>query len=273
MLARNGLRATPLAFDTMLAEYVLDPGTRNLGLKTMSEVRLGESMTHIEALIGTGKNQRTMDEVDIAGAAPYAAADAETTLRLQPLLEIELKRIPRLWDLFVNIEMPLIGVLADMEMAGVALDKAFFADFSVQLSERMAALEKQIYQAVGKTFNINSTQQLSSVLFETLRLTPPDRGRKTASGHYSTAAGVLDEMSGQHPVVDMILEYREYSKLKSTYVDALPAQIHPETGRVHTSFSQTGTVTGRLSSSDPTSPARFCCGPWQYPCLAGLFPD
>jgi len=251
MLARNGVRATPLAFDTMLAEYVLDPGSRNLGLKTMSEVRLGESMTHIEALIGTGKNQRTMDEVDIAGAAPYAAADAETTLRLQPLLEIELKRIPRLWDLFVNIEMPLIGVLADMEMAGVALDKAFFADFSVQLSERMAALEKQIYQAVGKTFNINSTQQLSSVLFETLRLTPPDRGRKTASGHYSTAAGVLDEMSGQHPVVDMILEYREYSKLKSTYVDALPAQIHPETGRVHTSFSQTGTVTGRLSSSDP----------------------
>jgi len=251
MLVRNGLIVAPLAFDTMLAEYVLDPGSRNLGLKTMSELRLGESMTHIEDLIGKGKNQRTMAEVDIAGAAPYAAADAETTLRLQPLLETELKRIPKLWDLFVNIEMPLIRVLADMEMAGVALDKNFFATFSVQLSERMAALEKQIYQAVGKNFNINSTQQLSSVLFETLHLTPPDRGNKTASGHYSTAAGVLDEMSGQHAVVDMILEYREYSKLKSTYVDALPAQIHPETGRVHTSFSQTGTVTGRLSSSDP----------------------
>ena len=189
--------------------------------------------------------------VDISSAAPYAAADAETTLRLQLVLEQELKRLPKLWDLFLNMEMPLIGVLADMEMAGVALDKSFFAAFSVQLNESMAALEKQIYQAVGKTFNINSTQQLSSVLFETLRLTPPDRGKKTASGHYSTAAGVLDEMSGQHPVVDMILEYREYSKLKSTYVDALPAQIHPETGRVHTSFSQTGTVTGRLSSSDP----------------------
>ena len=251
MLARYGLYVAPLAFDTMLAEYVLDPGSRNLGLKTMAEVRLGLSMTHIEELIGKGKNQRTMAEVDIAGAAPYAAADAETTLRLQSVLEIELKRIPKLWDLFVNIEMPLIRVLADMEMVGVALDKPFFAAFSVQLSERMAALEKQIHQAAGKTFNINSTQQLSSVLFETLRLTPPDRGRKTSSGHYSTAAGVLDEMSGQHPVVDMILEYREYSKLKSTYVDALPAQIHPETGRVHTSFSQTGTVTGRLSSSDP----------------------
>jgi DNA polymerase-1 len=251
MLARYGLHVAPLAFDTMVAEYVLDPGSRNLGLKTMAEVRLGEAMTHIEELIGKGKNQRTMDEVEIAAAAPYAAADAETTLRLQPVLELELKRLPKLWDLFINIEMPLIGVLADMEMAGVALDKAFFAAFSVQLSERMAALEKQIYQAVGKTFNINSTQQLSSVLFDTLHLTPPDRGKKTASGHYSTAAGVLDEMSGQHPVVDMILEYREYAKLKSTYVDALPVQIHPDTGRVHTSFSQTGTVTGRLSSSDP----------------------
>jgi DNA polymerase-1 len=251
MLARQGLRVSPLSFDTMLAEFVLDPGSRNLGLKTMSEVRLGESMTHIEDLIGKGKNQRTMDEVDIANAAPYAAADAETTLRLQPVLEKELKALPKLWDLFVNIEMPLIAVLADMEMAGIALDKDFFAAFSIELSERITALEKQIYQAVGKTFNINSTQQLSSVLFETLGLTPPDRGKKTASGHYSTAAGVLDEMIGQHPVLDMILEYREYAKLKSTYVDALPAQIHPDDRRVHTSFSQTGAVTGRLSSSDP----------------------
>ena len=251
MLARNGLRVTPLAFDTMLAEWVLDPASRNLGLKNMAMVRLGENMTHIEGLIGKGKNQRTMAEVVIAEAAPYAAADAETTLRLQPLLETELKRLPKLWDLFTGIEMPLIRVLADMEMAGVALDKDFFGAFSMELSGRMAALEKQIYQAVGRTFNINSTQQLSSVLFATLHLTPPDRGRKTASGHYSTAADVLDLMSGQHPVVDMILEYREYSKLKSTYVDALPAQIHPETGRVHTSFSQVGTVTGRLSSSDP----------------------
>ena len=251
MLVRYGVRVTPLAFDTMLAEWMLDPSSHNLGLKNMAEVRLGESMTHIEDLIGTGKNQRTMDQVAIAEAAPYAAADAETTLRLKPLLETELKRLPKLWELFLNLEMPLIGVLADMEMAGVALDKSFFATFSVELTGRMAALEKQIYEAVGRTFNINSTQQLSSVLFETLRLTPPDRGKKTASGHYSTAAGVLDEMSGQHPVVDMILEYREYSKLKSTYVDALPAQIHPETGRVHTSYSQSGAVTGRLSSSNP----------------------
>ncbi len=133
-------------------------------------------MTHIEELIGTGKNQRSMAEVAIAEAAPYAAADAETTLRLRPILEKELKRVPKLWDLFVNIEMPLIPVLADMEMAGIALDKNFFAAFSEELSERIGKLEEQVYEAVGKTFNLNSTQQLSEVLFGTLHLSPPDRG-------------------------------------------------------------------------------------------------
>ena len=188
MLARQGLRVAPLGFDTMIAEWVLDPGSRNLGLKNLAAVRLGESMTHIEELIGTGKNQRSMAEVSIADAAPYAAADAETTLSLKPLLESELKRFPKLWDLFVNIEMPLISVLAEMEMAGIALDKDFFAAFSVELSERLTALEKQVYAAVGKTFNINSTQQLSDVLFGTLYLTPPDRGRKTASGQTGHSA-------------------------------------------------------------------------------------
>jgi DNA polymerase-1 len=251
MLARYGMRFAPLNFDTMVAEWVIDPGSRNLGLKNLATVRLGESMTHIEELIGKGKNQISMADVAIADAAPYAAADAETTLRLMPRLESELRRFPKLWDLFVKIEVPLIPVLADMEMAGIALDKKFFAAFSVELRNRMLALEKNVYEATGKTFNINSTQQLSGVLFGTLHLDPPNRGRKTASGHYSTAAGVLDELSGQHPVVDMILEYREISKLISTYVDALPTQIHAEDGRVHTSFSQTTTVTGRLSSSDP----------------------
>jgi DNA polymerase-1 len=251
MLARLGLEPAPLAFDTMIAEWVIDPSSRNLGLKNLAAARLGEAMTHIEDLIGKGKKQRSMAEVAIQDAAVYAVADAETPLRLQPLLEAELKRIPKAWDLLTGIEMPLVSVLAEMEMAGVALDRDFFAAFSVQLDERMKAIEQDVYAAVGKTFNLNSTQQLSDLLFVTLRLTPPNQGRKTASGHYSTAAGVLDEMSGQHPVVDMILEYRELSKLKSTYVDALPVQIHPETGRVHTSFSQTGAVTGRLSSSNP----------------------
>jgi DNA polymerase-1 len=251
MLARNGVRTSPLGFDTMVAEWVIDPSSRHLGLKSMSEVRLGESMTHIEELIGTGKNQRSMAEVEIPEAAPYAAADAETTLRLRPILEKELKRVPKLWDIFVDLEMPLIPVLADMEMAGIALDRDFFTKFSKELSDRIAKIEAQVQEAVGKPFNLNSTQQLSDVLFGVLKLSPPDKGRKTSSGHYSTAAGVLDELSGQHPVVDMILEYRELTKLKSTYVDALPLQIHPEDGRVHTSFSQTTAVTGRLSSSDP----------------------
>ncbi len=251
VLARHGLRAAPLAFDTMVAEWLLDPASRNLGLKNLAAARLGLEMTHIEDLIGSGKNQRSMAEVAISAAAAYAAADAEAVLRLKPVLEAELARFPKLPSLLAEIEMPLLPVLAEMEMAGVALDRDFFAAFSQELSRRMADLETQVYQAVGKTFNINSTQQLSDVLFGTLRLAPPDRGRKTASGHYSTAAGVLETLSGQHPVVDLVLEYRELAKLKSTSVDALPAQIHPQTGRVHTSFSQTAVVTGRLSSSNP----------------------
>jgi DNA polymerase-1 len=251
MLARYGIRAAPLTFDTMLAEFVLDPNSRNLGLKNLAAARLGLEMTHIEDLIGSGKKQISMAEVAIPDVAPYAAADAEAVAQLKPVLETELSKVPRLPELYNGIEVPLITVLADMEMAGIALDKDFFAGFSTELNERLREIEQNIYTAVGKTFNINSTQQLSDVLFVTLRLTPPDRGRKTASGHYSTAAGVLDEMNGQHPVVDMILEYRELAKLKSTYVDALPVQIHPDTGRVHTSYSQTGAVTGRLSSTDP----------------------
>ena len=251
VLARRGLRLAPLTFDSMIAEWVLDPGSRNLGLKNLAAARLGRMMTHIEELIGTGRNQRTMADVAIADAAPYAVSDAEMVLRLKPVLEDEIKRFPKLENLFAEIEMPLVSVLAEMELAGVALDKDFFAGLSKQLSERMDSIEQKAYAAVGKTFNLNSTQQLSDILFGVLHLSPPDRGRKTASGHFSTAAGVLEEMRDAHPVVNLVLEYRELAKLKSTYVDALPAQIHPETGRVHTSFSQTTAVTGRLSSSNP----------------------
>jgi DNA polymerase-1 len=251
MLARQGVRVNPLAFDSMVAEFLLDPNSRNLGLKSLVEVRLGEEMTHIEALIGSGKKQRSMAEVPIPEAADYAAADAETVVRLKPLLEAELERLPRLASLFRETEMPLIPVLADMEMAGIAIDPHFFQTLSTELSGRIAAIEQQVQAAVGKPFNLNSTQQLSEVLFNVLRLAPPGGGKKTASGHFSTAAGVLEEMSGLHPVIDLILEYRELTKLKSTYVDTLPAEIHPEDGRIHTSFSQTGAVTGRLSSSNP----------------------
>ncbi len=250
VLARHGLKVAPLSFDTMIAEWIIEPASRNLGLKAMAFVRMGEEMTHIEALIGKGKNQLTMDQVPVEAAAPYAAADAETCLRLMPLLETDLNRAGGM-GLLLDIEMPLIPVLAAMEMAGVRLDVDFFHKFSKELTTRLAEIEKAIYEQVGSVFNINSTQQLSDVLFVKLKLTPPDRGRKTASGHYSTAADVLDEMRGQHPVLDMVLEHRELSKLKSTYVDALPQAVDATTGRVHTSYSQVAAVTGRLSSNNP----------------------
>ncbi len=250
VLARHGLDVNPITFDTMIAEFLVDPASHNFGLKNLAFTRLGEEMTHIEQLIGTGKHQLSMAEVAIESVATYAAADAETTLRLMPIMQKELKRVQgeRLME---EIEMPLITVLVDMEMTGVLLDLPLFKKLSDELTRRMGDIEKQVYEAVGQTFNLNSTQQLSEVLFNRLRLEPPDRGRKTSSGHFSTSADILDALSGKHPVVDWVIEHRELSKLKSTYVDALPAAVDSNTGRVHTSYSQIGAVTGRLSSSNP----------------------
>ena len=250
VLAQHGLIVSPLTFDTMLAEFIVDPSSRNLGLKNLAFVKLGEEMTHIEELIGKGKKQISMADVAIESVAPYAVADAETTLRLMPLEEKELKRVNG-EKLLEEIDMPLTPVLADMEMTGISLDLPFFAEMDKELTKRLSQIEKKVFDAVGKPFNINSTQQLSDVLFKTLGLEPPDKGNKTASGHYSTAAGVLDELSGKHPVVDLVIEQRELSKIKSTYVDALPVAINPKTNRVHTSYSQIGAVTGRLSSNNP----------------------
>ncbi|MCJ7512107.1 MAG: DNA polymerase I [Anaerolineales bacterium] len=250
VLARHGLPVAPLAFDTMLAEWLCDPASRNLGLKSLAWVRLGRDMTEIETLIGSGKNQRSMADVPIDQVAPYAAADAEICLALLPQLEAEMKEKGQA-ELFRQMEMPLVSVLAEMEMAGIRLDVGFLGTLSQQLAVRLAELEGQVYNQVGHEFNINSTQQLSQVLFVELGLEPPDRTRKTAAGRYSTAASVLDELRHKHRVVDLILEHREISKLKSTYTDALPARVLPATGRVHTSYSQTGSVTGRLASSDP----------------------
>ena len=250
VLAKNGLHVSPLTFDTMLAEFIVDPGSRNLGLKNLAYAKLGEEMTHIEDLIGKGKKQITMTDVAIESAAPYAVADAETTLRLMPILQADVRRVNGT-KLLEEIDLPLTPVLADMEMSGISLDIPFFEETSKRLEKRMAEIEKQVYESVGKPFNINSTQQLSDILFKQLRLEPPDKGNKTASGHFSTSAGVLDMLRGKHPVVDMVLEHRELSKIKSTYVDALQAALNADTGCVHTSYSQIGAVTGRLSSSNP----------------------
>jgi len=245
-----GLEMEPLGFDTMLAEWLSNPASRNLGLKDMAEIYLDAHMTHIQELIGRGKTQITMDAVPVERAAPYAAADAEVTLRLVPILEARLSEY-NCKKLFDEMEMPLVSVLAAMERAGVALDPDFFARMSQEIGQRMGDLETRVYETVGERFNLNSTQQLSRILFNVLKLEPPDRRKKTASGHYSTSADVLEEMRGQHPILDLLMEYRELSKLRSTYLEALPNQINPRTGRVHTSFSQTGSVTGRLASSDP----------------------
>ena len=250
ILKRAGLTVSPLSFDTMIAEWLINPSSRNLGLKSLAWVRLGYEMTQIEALIGKGRNQKTMDQVSIAEASKYAAADAAICLRLMPQLQEELEQ-HEAQKLFSTMEMPLIPILAAMEEAGIKLDVKFFEHFSKELESRLGEIESKIQKEVGYEFNLNSTQQLSEALFEKLGLEPPDRARKTASGFYSTAADVLEAISKQHPVVEWILEYRELEKLRSTYVDSLPEQINPATGRVHTSFNQTGTVTGRIASSDP----------------------
>ena len=249
-LEQAGYKVAPISFDTMIAEWLINPDSRNLGLKNLAWVRLGVEMTHIEELIGTGKNQKSMAEVPIEKVAPYAVADAVMTLRLVEPLTAELaahqaERLNR------DVEVKLIPVLADMEQKGILLDTAMFKDFARELNEQIQRIEDSIFASVGERFNINSTQQLSDMLFKRLALEPPDRSRKTSSGKLSTAAGVLENMRGQHPVIDEILEYRELTKLKSTYVDALPLQVNPKTGRIHTSFNQTGTVTGRVASQDP----------------------
>jgi len=250
VLGRHAIRLEPLSFDTMIAEWLCDPASHNLGLKNLAYVRLGKAMTEIEALIGRGRTQRSMAEVPIAAVAPYAIDDATVCLALKPVLDAELdsKQQRRLFD---ELEMPLIPVLADMEASGVLLDRDFLRHLSAELEARLADLEQEVCRIVGHAFNLHSTQQLSRVLFNELGLSAPGRNRRTTAGLLSTAGDVLEELRHAHPVVGLIVDHRELAKLKSTYTDALPAQIDPTTGRVHTSFSQTGTVTGRLASSNP----------------------
>jgi DNA polymerase-1 len=201
-------------------------------------------------LIGKGKSQITMAEVSIQEAAKYAVEDAVMVLLLQPILEEELIQVES-WDLFNQIEMPLVPVIAAMEMEGIGLDIKFLEEMSLRLEKDLRKLEEEIYQEVGHEFNLNSPKQLSEALYSTLGISPPDRGSKTASGYFSTAADVLEAIKENHPVPALVLEYREYAKLKSTYVDALRDQVNPDTQRVHTSYNQTGSVTGRIASSDP----------------------
>jgi DNA polymerase-1 len=249
VLERSGAQVKGLAFDTMIAEWLANPASKNLGLKNLAWARLKEHMTPITDLIGSGKGQLTMDQVPVAQAAPYACADVDMAHRLVGILTSELEE-KGLWSLFTDVEMPLIPVLTAMEMAGVKLDVAFLEQMSGTLGGRSGELEAKIQEMVGYAFNVNSTQQLSDALFKTLELSTQGL-RRTKTGHFSTAASVLEGLRGKHPVIDLILEYRGLAKLKSTYVDALPQMVNPHTGRLHTSYNQAGTVTGRISSSNP----------------------
>jgi DNA polymerase-1 len=249
VLARHGVSVQGLNFDTMIAEFLIEPGSRTLGLKSLAWSRLEVEMTQIEDLIGKGKKQITMDQVSVEQAAPYAAADADVSLRLRARQEPELHE-KGLWKLFAEVEMPLVPVLMDMEMTGVLIDVPYLRQMSGTLTQRLNDIEREIYTRVGHDFNINSTQQLADVLFGKLGLKAPGR-RKTSTGKESTAVDVLESLRGQHPVIELILEQRQLAKLKSTYIDALPELVSGETGRVHTSFNQAGAVTGRVSSSEP----------------------
>jgi DNA polymerase-1 len=244
VLAEYGIKVKNLTFDSMLAAYLL--GEKSLGLKTLAFSKLAIEMTPITDLIGSGAKQILMSQVEIARAADYACADADMTMRLVTLLEAELHQ-QGLWQLFSEVELPLMPVLVRMERNGVALDTELLRQMSHRLGEQVLKLEAEVYNSVGHQFNINSPQQLSAVLFEELRL---PTARKTKGG-YSTGAAVLEELRGVHPIIELILDYRQLSKIKSTYIDALPSLINPKTGRVHTSFNQTRTATGRLSSSEP----------------------
>ena len=244
VLAEYGVTVNNLTVDTMVAAYLLSE--KSLGLKALAFNRLGIEMTPITALIGSGTKQLSMSQVEIARAADYSCADADMTLRLAELLSNELRQ-QGLWQLFAEVEMPLVPVLIHMERNGIALNTELLRQMAYHLGERLLKLETEIYNDVGHQFNINSPQQLSSVLFEELKL-PTGQKRK---GSYPTGASVLEELRGSHPIIEFILDYRQFTKLKSTYIDALPGLINPKTRRVHTNFNQTRTATGRLSSSNP----------------------
>ncbi|HJW84187.1 MAG TPA: DNA polymerase I, partial [Anaerolineae bacterium] len=248
VLHQVGIDMQGVTFDTMLAEFLIDPSAR-LGLKSLAKSRLGVEMTEIGELIGSGKKQITMAEAPIEDAAAYAAADVDMTLRLMTAQEPLLKQlgVRRLFD---EIEMPLAPVLLDMELAGVLIDTSLLKKMSARLARRLAHIEADVYGLVGMPFNMNSPAQLADALFGKLQLKAPG-GRKTTTGKVSVAADVLESMRGMHPVVELILEQRQLSKIKGTYLDALPELVNPKTGRVHTSFNQTGAVTGRVASQDP----------------------
>ncbi|MBE9136749.1 DNA polymerase I [Nodosilinea sp. LEGE 07088] len=246
VLRHQGIALAGVVFDTMLASYVLNPETTH-NLTDLSLRYLNLVAQSYEDLVPKGK---TIADVAVAAAAIYCGADVHTTYLLVPQLQAELDGVPDLKTLFTEVELPLEPVLAEMESIGIRVDPDYLANFSKQLETDLARLEKTAYEAAGETFNLASPKQLSELLFEKLGL-DKRKSRKNKSGGYSTDASTLEKLQGDHAVVDLVVEHRTLSKLKSTYVDALPTLIRPDTHRVHTDFNQAVTATGRLSSSNP----------------------
>ncbi|EJL74246.1 DNA polymerase I [Chryseobacterium populi] len=234
-------------FDTMIAHYLLNPDGRH-GMDYLSEVYLNYKPVSIETIIGKkGKNQGTFRDADLRTQTDYAAEDADVTFQLYELFAPQLKK-ENLEDLFFKIEMPLMEVLAKMELAGISLDEKWLAQESIDLENDLRQLESKIFEISGEEFNMNSPRQLGEILFEKMQLDP--KAKKTKTGQYATSEDVLQKLSSKHEIIKHILEYRTYQKLKSTYVDALPSQIDRDE-RVHTNFSQTTAATGRLASVNP----------------------
>ena len=248
VLMNYGVRLAAPMFDTMLAHYVLQPEQKH-NMDILAETLLNYQTIHIDELIGPkGKSQKNMRDLSPADICYYAAEDADITLRLYNVLKPRLKEAD-VEDLFYNIEMPLVPVLAEMEMNGVLLDTNALAETSKVLTERMKQIEKEIYDLAGHEFNIASPKQVGEVLFGEMKIV--DKPKKTKTGQFVTSEEVLLQLRSKAPIVDHILEHRGLKKLLGTYVDALPKLINPHTGHIHTSFNQAVTATGRLSSSDP----------------------
>ena len=248
VLNNYGVTLQGKMFDTMIAHYLIQPELHH-NMDYMAETLLGYRTIHIKELIGPkGKKQKNMRDLSPTDICEYAAEDADITLRLKHLLEPRLKELG-LEELFWNIEMPLVRVLADMELNGVCLDTEALQETSRIFTDRMKQYEQEIYKEAGETFNIGSPKQVGDILFGKLQIM--DKPKKTKTGQYVTSEEVLQSLEAKHPVVRNILNYRGMKKLLSTYIDALPKLINPRTGHIHTSFNQAQTATGRLSSSDP----------------------
>ena len=247
MLAQYGISVKGPMFDTMLAHYLLEPEQRH-NMDYLAEVYLNYLTIPIEDLIGKGRQQKTMREVPVEQVKEYAAEDADITLQLYEKLMPLLKE-NGVEKLFYEIEMPLVPVLSRMEANGVKIDTENLQQISEEFGKEIRKIEEQIYEAAGTPFNIASPKQLGEILFEKLKI--DEKAKKTKTGQYATGEDVLQKLSHKHPIIQMILDYRSFTKLKSTYLDALPALVNPKDGLIHTSYNQAVTATGRLSSNNP----------------------